>query len=57
MLINVFNVVFYAVHLCNIYGDYETHQSLHLQPYTEGHFCAFSIQFSNDNKEILAGWA
>ncbi|XP_041455361.1 DDB1- and CUL4-associated factor 11-like [Lytechinus variegatus] len=44
-----------CVHLCNIYGDYDTHTALNLHPSTEGHFCAFSVQFSNDNKEILAG--
>ncbi|XP_071487528.1 DDB1- and CUL4-associated factor 11-like [Diadema antillarum] len=44
-----------SVHICNIYGDYDTHTALNLQPYIEGHFCAFSIRFSNDNKEILAG--
>ncbi|XP_072168726.1 DDB1- and CUL4-associated factor 11-like [Diadema setosum] len=43
------------IHLCNIYGDYETHAALDLQPFAGGHMCAFSIQFSNDNKEILAG--
>lgn len=42
------------VHLCNIYGDYETHSALCLSP-MESRFCAFSIKFSHDNKEILAG--
>lgn len=42
------------VHLCNIYGDYETHTALCLNP-EDSRFCAFSIKFSHDNKEILAG--
>ncbi|XP_011670539.1 DDB1- and CUL4-associated factor 11 isoform X2 [Strongylocentrotus purpuratus] len=45
----------HSIHLCNIYGEDETHNSLDLSPYTEGHFCAFSIRFSNDGSEILAG--
>ncbi|KAJ7337061.1 DDB1- and CUL4-associated factor 11 [Desmophyllum pertusum] len=42
------------VHLCNIYGDHETHTALCLNP-EDSRFCAFSIKFSHDNKEILAG--
>lgn len=42
------------VHLCNIYGDHETHAALCLSP-EDSRFCAFSIKFSHDNKEILAG--
>lgn len=42
------------IHLCNIYGDYETHSALCLSP-DDSRFCAFSIKFSHDNKEILAG--
>lgn len=42
------------IHLCNIYGDYETHAALCLNP-DDSRFCAFSIKFSHDNKEILAG--
>ncbi|XP_072024526.1 DDB1- and CUL4-associated factor 11-like [Amphiura filiformis] len=43
-----------CIHLCNIYGDYDTHQALNLRP-GDGHFCAFSVKFSSDNSEILAG--
>ncbi|XP_071824692.1 DDB1- and CUL4-associated factor 11-like isoform X2 [Apostichopus japonicus] len=42
------------IHICNIHGDYETHSALDLNP-SQAQFCAFSIQFSSDNKEILAG--
>ncbi|EDO46488.1 predicted protein, partial [Nematostella vectensis] len=42
------------VHLCNIYGDYNTHVALDLRPEVS-RFCAFSITFSHDNTEILAG--
>ncbi|XP_047139583.1 DDB1- and CUL4-associated factor 11 isoform X1 [Hydra vulgaris] len=42
------------VHLCNVYGDYETHLALDLKP-QESRFCAFSVCFSQDSKEILAG--
>lgn len=42
------------IHICNIHGDYETHSALELRP-SQAQFCAFSIQFSSDNKEILAG--
>ncbi|XP_028519488.1 DDB1- and CUL4-associated factor 11-like, partial [Exaiptasia diaphana] len=40
--------------LCNIYGDYNTHIALDLKPRSR-RFCAFSIEFSQDNKEIIAG--
>lgn len=42
------------IHLCNIYGDHETHTALCLNP-DDARFCAFSIKFSQDNREILAG--
>lgn len=42
------------IHICNIHGEYETHSALDLKP-SQAQFCAFSIQFSSDNKEILAG--
>ncbi|KXJ16439.1 DDB1- and CUL4-associated factor 11 [Exaiptasia diaphana] len=42
------------IHLCNIYGDYNTHIALDLKPRSR-RFCAFSIEFSQDNKEIIAG--
>ncbi|XP_033113165.1 DDB1- and CUL4-associated factor 11-like [Anneissia japonica] len=43
------------IHLCNIYGDYETHTALDLRSEEHSHFCAFTVNFSNDNREILAG--
>ncbi|CAH1269756.1 DCAF11 [Branchiostoma lanceolatum] len=43
-----------AIHLCNIYGDYETHIALDLNP-SERRFCIFSLTFSSDNKEVLGG--
>lgn len=43
-----------CIHLCNVYGDSEIHQALHLFP-EEGSFCIFSLTFSSDNKEILGG--
>ncbi|XP_031559643.1 DDB1- and CUL4-associated factor 11-like isoform X2 [Actinia tenebrosa] len=42
------------IHLCNIYGDCSTHVALDLKPRLR-RFCAFSIAFSEDNAEILAG--
>ncbi|KAK3745060.1 hypothetical protein QZH41_014556, partial [Actinostola sp. cb2023] len=44
------------IHLCNIYGDYNTHIALDLKPRGR-RFCAFSIEFSQDNTEIIAGEA
>ncbi|XP_070537289.1 DDB1- and CUL4-associated factor 11-like [Ptychodera flava] len=43
-----------CIHICNVYGDHDVHNALNLQP-GDSRFCAFSIQFSSDNKEILAG--
>ena len=43
-----------CVHLCNIYGEEETHKSLHLFP-GDHSFSIFSLTFSSDNKEILGG--
>ncbi|XP_071959239.1 DDB1- and CUL4-associated factor 11-like [Antedon mediterranea] len=43
------------IHLCNIYGDYETHTALELNAEEYSHFCVFTINFSNDNREVLAG--
>ncbi|XP_077993157.1 DDB1- and CUL4-associated factor 11-like [Glandiceps talaboti] len=43
-----------CIHICNVYGDHDVHDALDLQP-GDTRFCAFSIQFSSDNKEILAG--
>eukprot|EP00111_Clytia_hemisphaerica_P016018 TCONS_00047376-protein len=42
------------IHLCNVYGDHETHLALDLRPDTT-QFCAFSVSFSHDSKEIVAG--
>jgi len=44
-----------CIHLCNIYGDYNTHESLHLVPNGDYSFCIFSLTFSTDNHEILGG--
>lgn len=43
-----------CIHLCNVYGDSDVHQALHLFP-EEGSFCIFSLTFSSDNREILGG--
>ncbi|XP_033626162.1 DDB1- and CUL4-associated factor 11-like [Asterias rubens] len=43
-----------CIHLCNVHGEFQTHNSMDLEP-TDRHFCPFSIQFSSNNKEILAG--
>jgi len=43
------------VHLCNIYGNEEIHEALHFHPEKSRNFCMFSIQFSPDCKQILAG--
>lgn len=42
------------IHLCNVYGDHETHLALDLRP-DSSRFCAFSVSFSHDSKEIVAG--
>lgn len=43
-----------CIHLCNIYGEEETHKALHLFP-GDHSFCIFSLTFSSDNREILGG--
>ncbi|OWF53520.1 DDB1- and CUL4-associated factor 11 [Mizuhopecten yessoensis] len=43
-----------CIHLCNIHGEYDTHNALHLFP-GEHSFCIFSLTFSSDNREILGG--
>ncbi|KAK3086710.1 hypothetical protein FSP39_022349 [Pinctada imbricata] len=43
-----------CIHLCNIYGDYEKHDALPLNP-GDRSFAIFSLTFSSDNKEILGG--
>ncbi|XP_076470711.1 DDB1- and CUL4-associated factor 11-like [Babylonia areolata] len=43
-----------CIHLCNIYGDHEVHESLLLSP-GEHSFCIFSLMFSSDNREIVGG--
>jgi WD repeat-containing protein 23 len=45
-----------CIHLCNVHGDNETHTPLDLRPPDMNQFCAFSIRFSKDNNEILAGY-
>lgn len=42
------------IHQCNVYGDHNTHLALDLRP-EESRFCAFSVSFSEDSKEIIAG--
>ena len=46
---------FLAVHLCNIYGEHETHEALNMCPEGDHSFCMFSLMFSADNSEILGG--
>eukprot|EP00993_Chasmostoma_nieuportense_P006937 NODE_760_length_1890_cov_25.587067_g707_i0.p1 GENE.NODE_760_length_1890_cov_25.587067_g707_i0~~NODE_760_length_1890_cov_25.587067_g707_i0.p1 ORF type:complete len:580 (-),score=147.56 NODE_760_length_1890_cov_25.587067_g707_i0:116-1855(-) len=43
------------LHLCNVHGPYDVHQALDMQPAIPRHFCAFSIRFSPDSREVLAG--
>jgi len=43
-----------TVHICNIYGDRERHDSLCLNPDVR-RFCIFSLAFSADGNEILGG--
>lgn len=43
-----------CIHLCNIYGEEDTHKSLHLFP-GDHSFSIFSLAFSSDNREILGG--
>ncbi|KAL8570478.1 hypothetical protein ACOMHN_034513 [Nucella lapillus] len=43
-----------CIHLCNIYGEHEVHESLLLSP-GEHSFCIFSLMFSSDNREIVGG--
>nr|XP_006811903.1 PREDICTED: DDB1- and CUL4-associated factor 11-like [Saccoglossus kowalevskii] len=43
-----------CIHICNVHGEHNVHDALNLEP--EGdRFCAFSVQFSSDSKEIVAG--
>ncbi|XP_065828421.1 DDB1- and CUL4-associated factor 11-like [Oscarella lobularis] len=44
-----------SIYLCNIRGEHDTHIPLLLRPPSIMHFCPFSIRFSRDNQEILAG--
>jgi len=44
-----------SIHLCNLNNAlFDTHHALNLQPLSH-RFCCFSIKFSPDSKEILAG--
>ncbi|KAL0481046.1 hypothetical protein AKO1_013680 [Acrasis kona] len=43
-----------SIHLCTIASDSKKHEALRLEPDTN-RFCAFSVKFSPDSKEILAG--
>ncbi|XP_070187913.1 DDB1- and CUL4-associated factor 11-like isoform X2 [Littorina saxatilis] len=43
-----------CIHLCNIHGDHDVHESLVLSP-GEHSFCIFSLMFSCDNREIIGG--
>jgi WD repeat-containing protein 23 len=42
------------IHLCNIEGEQDIHESLNLRPQSH-RFCLFSIQFSHTSSEIVAG--
>lgn len=42
------------IHICNIHGEYETHEALVLSP-EDRRFCIFSLRFSQDGREILGG--
>jgi WD repeat-containing protein 23 len=44
-----------SVHFCNTTGDHHTHETLSILPQSSHRFCLFSIQFSYNSKEILAG--
>ena len=43
-----------TVNLCSVYGEEEPYTPLDLKPDHDRRFCAFAIDFSNDNKEIIA---
>ncbi|CAL8135582.1 unnamed protein product [Orchesella dallaii] len=43
-----------CIHICNIYGDVERHDSLCLCP-DNRRFCIFSLAFSEDGNDILGG--
>lgn len=43
-----------CIHLCNLFGEHEIHQSLNMDP-GDHSFAIFSLMFSSDNKEILGG--
>ncbi|KAJ8311310.1 hypothetical protein KUTeg_011138 [Tegillarca granosa] len=49
-----YHIFYFTVHLCNIYGEHETHEALHLFP-GDHSFCIFSLTFSSDNQEVLGG--
>nr|XP_033780547.1 DDB1- and CUL4-associated factor 11 isoform X1 [Geotrypetes seraphini] len=42
------------IHICNIYGDTDTHTALDLSPSTR-RFAVFSITISSDGREVLGG--
>lgn len=42
------------IHICNVFGDVESHTALDLNP-EERRFCVFSVTVSSDGKEILGG--
>jgi WD repeat-containing protein 23 len=46
--------MYFAVHLCRLYGDSENQDALPLCP-EERRFCIFSLVFSSDGREILGG--
>ncbi|RWS27205.1 DDB1- and CUL4-associated factor 11-like isoform X2, partial [Leptotrombidium deliense] len=43
-----------CIHICNIHGSDEVHESLPLLP-SERRFCIFSLRFSQDGNEVLGG--
>jgi len=43
------------IHLANTTGPHSIHQALQIVPHSANRFCLFSIQFSQDSKEIIGG--
>ncbi|UYV81187.1 hypothetical protein LAZ67_20000261 [Cordylochernes scorpioides] len=43
-----------SVHVCNIYGEHDTHHALPLHP-DDRRFCIFSLNYSQDGREIVGG--
>lgn len=43
------------LHLCDVHGQHNVHQTLPLTPESQHGFCIFSVVFSQDNRELLGG--